>query len=135
MANKITKKDLFKMLLAEEVVSANPLYVDFITHEIELLNKKSGSKKATKNQVANEGIKATILETLADGCKTISDMIKSNAELSELTNQKVSALVRQLVADGLVVRTTEKKVAYFSLAENSAEEEEEVEEFDEEVTE
>lgn len=125
MANKMTKKEVIGMLLAEEVISANSLYVDFLTHELELLNKKASNKKATKNQVANESIKADILSALADGRKTISDMIKTSPALADLTNQKVSALVRQLVTDGLVVREVEKKVAYFSLAES--EEVEEVE--------
>ena len=121
MANKMTKKEVIGMLLAEEVISANSTYVDFLTHELELLNKKASNKKATKTQVANESIKADILSALADGRKTISDMIKTSPALADLTNQKVSALVRQLVADGLVVREVEKKVAYFSLAESEEE--------------
>jgi DNA-binding transcriptional regulator GbsR (MarR family) len=32
---------------------------------------------------------------------------------AELSNQRVSALVRQLVADGSVERTEEKRKAYF----------------------
>jgi DNA-binding transcriptional regulator GbsR (MarR family) len=33
---------------------------------------------------------------------------------AELSNQRVSALVRQLVTDGSVERTEEKRKAYFS---------------------
>ena len=45
---------------------------------------------------------------------------------SELSNQRVSALVTQLKDSGEVVRTVEKKVAFYSL--NTVEDETEVEE-------
>jgi hypothetical protein len=43
-------------------------------------------------------------------------MLKMFPCCAELTNQKVSALVRQLIADNVVVRTEDKGKAYFSLA-------------------
>ena len=47
---------------------------------------------------------------------TITDIIKSVPECADLTNQRVSALVRQLKDEGKVVRTEDKRKAYFSLA-------------------
>jgi hypothetical protein len=47
---------------------------------------------------------------------SITDLIKSILALESLTNQKVSALVRQLIAEKAVVRTEEKGKALFSLA-------------------
>jgi predicted transcriptional regulator len=44
----------------------------------------------------------------------------------------VSALVRQLIEDGLVIRTEEKRKAYFELADLGEDEEVEVEAEDEE---
>jgi predicted transcriptional regulator len=44
---------------------------------------------------------------------TITDIIKSVPECAELTNQRVSALVRQLIAEGKVERVEEKRKAYF----------------------
>ena len=116
MANKITKVQMFEMIKAE--VSANEDMVAFIDHEIELLNKKASNKKATKTQEANVGIKATILEVL-NGAEpmTITEMQGANSELGALSNQKVSALVRQLVEDKKVVKSTDKKVSKFALAE------------------
>ena len=122
MANKITKKEMFTMIKAQ--VKDNAEMVAFIDHEIELLDKKASNKKATKTQEANIGIKSTILAVL-EGAKpmTVTEMQGASAELGELSNQKVSALVRQLVEAGKVIKTIDKKVSRFSLADNGEGEE------------
>lgn len=122
MANKITKREVIGMMMNEEVVKANPTYVAYLENELALLNKKAQNKKATKTQEQNVSIKATILEVLAIiGSGTVTDIQNGNEELSALSNQKVSALVRQLVESGEVVKTTDKKKSIFSLAENEVE--------------
>ena len=122
MANKITKREVIGMMMNEEVVKANPTYVAYLENELALLDKKAQNKKATKTQEQNVGIKATILEVLATiGSGTVTDIQNGNEELSALSNQKVSALVRQLVESGEVVRTTDKKKSIFSLAESEVE--------------
>jgi predicted transcriptional regulator len=47
---------------------------------------------------------------------TITDLIKSIPAIADLTNQRVSALVRQLKDEELVTRKEEKGKAYFTLA-------------------
>ena len=122
MANKITKREVIGMMMKEEVVKANPTYVAYLENELALLDKKAQNKKATKTQEQNVGIKATILKVLATiGSGTVTDIQNGNEELSTLSNQKVSALVRQLVESGEVVRTTDKKKSIFSLAESEVE--------------
>ena len=122
MANKITKREVIGMMMNEEVVKANPTYVAYLENELALLNKKAQNKKATKTQEQNVGIKATILEVLATiGSGTVTEIQNGNAELSTLSNQKVSALVRQLVEAGKVVKTVDKKKSIFSLAESEVE--------------
>ena len=122
MANKITKREVIGMMMNEEVVKANPTYVAYLENELALLDKKAQNKKATKTQEQNVGIKATILEVLATiGSGTVTDIQNANEELSTLSNQKVSALVRQLVDSEKVVRTTDKKKSIFSLAKNEVE--------------
>ena len=122
MANKITKREVIGMMMNEEVVKANPTYVAYLENELALLNKKAQNKKATKTQEQNVGIKATILKVLATiGSGTVTDIQNGNEELSALSNQKVSALVRQLVESGEVVKTTDKKKSIFSLSENEVE--------------
>ena len=123
MANvkKMTKRDYFNQLLAIDGVKENPDLVNFIGHELELLAKKnaSGSSKPTAVQLENEGIKNDILECMANEPNrlfTISEMQKLFPCCAELSNQRVSALVRQLVADGKVERFEEKRKAVFRIA-------------------
>ena len=120
MANvkKMTKRDYFNSLLALDEVKANPDYVAFINHELELLDKKnSADKKPTAQQTANDAIKVAILDNMVEGkMYTITDIIKSVPECADLTNQRVSALIRQLKDEGVVVRTEDNRKAYFSLA-------------------
>ena len=122
MANKITKREVIKMMMNEEVVKTNPTYVAYLENELALLDKKAQNKKATKTQEQNKGIKVTILKVLATiGSGTVTDIQNGNEELSALSNQKVSALVRQLVESGEVVKTVDKKKSIFSLAKNEVE--------------
>lgn len=122
MANKITKREVIKMMMNEEVVKANSTYVAYLENELALLDKKAQNKKATKTQEQNKGIKTTILKVLATiGSGTVTDIQNGNEELSTLSNQKVSALVRQLVESGEVVKTVDKKKSIFSLAKSEIE--------------
>jgi hypothetical protein len=90
----------------------------FLAHELELLAKKnSADKKPTAQQTANEAVKTAILDGLEDGkLYTITDIIKTVPECADMTNQKVSALVRQLVDTGFIVKTVDKRKSYFSIA-------------------
>ena len=119
MANtkKLTKKDHFNTLLTLAEVKSNPALVEFIEHELELLAKKnSAEKKPTAQQTANTGIQSAIVEGMEQNhLYTVTEIIKTIPECAELTNQKVSALMRQLVEANQVVRTTDKRKAYFSL--------------------
>jgi DNA-binding HxlR family transcriptional regulator len=110
---KMTKREMYEMIKANHNLSADE--IAFIDHELELLAKKnSAEKKPTAVQVANEGIKADILDGMEIGKKyTITDLMKEIPACAELSNQRVSALVRQLVTDGAVERTEEKRKAYF----------------------
>lgn len=91
---------------------------EFAAHEVELLSKKnSADKKPTAQQAANEGIKTAILDGMEEGKPyTITDLIKSIDACADLTNQRVSALMRQLKEEGKVVRTEDKRKAYFTKA-------------------
>lgn len=111
---KMTKREMFEQIKANyQLTDAE---VAFIDHELELLAKKNASeKKPTAQQVANEGLKSTIIEVLTDngGLMTVTDVQKSCEELSALSNQRVSALLRQLKDDGKVERVEDKRKAYF----------------------
>ena len=112
---KLTKKDYFKEL--KEIVAeiGRTDLVDFIDHEVELLNKKGSKSTPTKTQVENEAIKEKIVTTLVELNKfaTITDIQNANTELADLSNQKISALLKQLVDTNIVDKVVEKKKAYF----------------------
>ena len=114
---KMTKRDYFNVLLNVEEVKANSALVEFINHELELLAKKNASdSKPTATQVENESIKAVIVEGMTENrLYTITEIIKEIPKCGELTNQKVSALFRQLASENKVERIEEKKKAYFKL--------------------
>lgn len=121
MEKKITKREKFEMLAKIAEVKANPMLAEFIEHELELLAKKnaSGNGKLTAVQVANNGIKEEILECMAkepNRLFTISEMMKLFPCCAELSNQRVSALVRQLKEDRKVERLEEKRKAVFRIA-------------------
>ena len=115
---KLTKRERFESLLTLSQVQADPGMVEVIEHELELLAKKNSSeKKPTAQQVANEAIKQAIVDGMErDHFYTITDIQKSVPECAELSNQKISALVRQLKDDGVIAKTEVKRKSYFSLA-------------------
>ena len=92
------------------------------------LEKKSSSKgtrKPTATQKANESHKEVILASMEEGRRyTITEMCKEFPFTEELSNQRVSALLTQLRKSDKVVRTVEKKVAFYSIKEESDEVEE-----------
>ena len=117
MTKKITKREMFAMMM--EKYNFTEEERAFIEHEIELLDKKkSGERKPTATQIANEGLKDVILEVLAGAeiPMTISEIIKAHEELQGLSTQKVSPLISSLVKEFKVVRIEEKRKAYFKIA-------------------
>ena len=82
------------------------------------LAKRSTSKTPTKTQKENEVIMERILDALSEigEAVTVTDLIGHGIEGFELTNQKVSALLRKLVEAGKVTKTIEGKKAMFCIA-------------------
>ena len=75
--------------------------------------KNSAEKKPTANQVANQAIVEGILAEMEEGTLyTITDMIKSLPSCADLTNQKVSALIKPLLGIS-IERVEDKRKAFF----------------------
>ncbi len=111
--------DLKAMLNGEAVTYGTTLAdaLAFIDKEVSLLAKKnSGEKKPTKAQEENEGYKALILGYLAT-CEsaTCTDILKNVSALSDFSNQKISALMRQLRLANKVEAKEVKGKTLFSL--------------------
>ena len=116
---KMTKKEtinlLIDVLIGNKEVEDVQIFIDFLTHERELLERKSSNSGQTKTQKENEILKEKIVETLKELNKfsTITEIQESNAELADLSNQKISALLKQLVDTNVIEKVIEKKKAYF----------------------
>ena len=79
----------------------------------QLAKRNKGTRKPTKTQRANEALKAEIVEYLGEvnggvRCSAIADDFN-------VTMNKMSALLTQLVNDDVVERYIEKRITYFRL--------------------
>lgn len=81
--------------------------------------KSSGEKPMTEQQKQNLGYKIDMLTVLADGkARTATELLKEVPTFpAEMTNQRVSALLRQLILDGKVKKETVKGKTMFSIVE------------------
>ena len=116
---KMTKKDYFNAIKSKYPLTDDE--VKFIDHELELLAKKnvnkSGEKNLTAKQKENEGFKVVVLDLISEEEHTISEMLKLGKFPEEMTNQRLSAIVRQMIESGDVVRTEKNRKAYFKAVE------------------
>ena len=120
MATKITKRTNFLAIVDVLKAQGKEDLVAVMEHEIELLDKKNSYKsdKPTKTQVANIALKERIVAILTaepNRLFTVSEILKALGD-ADLTASKVTALVTQLKNDGTVVRTEDKRKAYFKIA-------------------
>ena len=116
MANKKTKREFFGEI--REMVKENTELVEFIDHELELLDKKTSAKstKVNTEQVELMGKIVNALNKIGRSV-TISELQKENAEMAEYSNQKLSAMLKKLVDNKQVTKMIDKKKSYFMVAE------------------
>ena len=111
----MTKKEMFSAILAVDAVAANAEMVDFLNHEIELLDNRKGSsnkKKAAESEARAEAVYEAL--SACEDATTVTDLIaNATNEVNTYTNQRVSALLRKLVENGRVEKTIEGKKALF----------------------
>lgn len=118
MANKITKREVINTMLADENIKGNEMYVTYLEHELELLDKKAEKRGKSDEELAEIArLKSLITDTLATvGKGTVSEIQKANSELGDLSNQKVTSLLKALKEEGVVIRATEGRKTIFYLA-------------------
>ena len=91
----------------------------------QLAKKNGAERKPTAIQVANEGYKAAIVAFMTPATMyTVTDVIKGCEAVEGFSNQKVSALMRQLEQEGVLEKVVDKRKSYFQLVEVEDEEEE-----------
>lgn len=114
MAKKMTIVEMYAKVIekAKDVLSDEE--IKFLEERAEMHSKKNANHKPTKAQTENEEIKAKILEVMEVGKSyTVTDIQKT---VGLESNQKASALIRQLKESDLVIRKEEKGKAYFTKA-------------------
>lgn len=118
---KMTRKEMFTEIAKVVATVENPIkeeMVEFLNHQIELLDKKGSKSGPTKTQLENEKLMADLLEAMMEMEKpvTITEFQKlSSAEVSTLSNQKLNALLKKLKEDGKIYNEVIKKKSYFSV--------------------
>ena len=125
MEKRLTKKDYFEMI--KGVCADRTDIIDFCNHEIELLSRKNSKTGATKTQKENEIVANMLVEELTKVGKpiTITDLMNTSETVknyilengNNLTNQKISAIFKQLVESNRIVKVVDKKKSYFSIGE------------------
>ena len=94
--------------------------VEFFTKRLEQVEKKnSAERKPTAKQTENAGFKADILAWMEIGFQyACADVVKGVPSIvaSGLTAQRVAQMLKQLVDEGKVVKTEEKRKSFYSLA-------------------
>ena len=121
---KPTKRENFATLTAivegsSASAETKSAMLDFIAHEVELLERKSS--KLTPRQKENAQIAETILAIVRESSLplTISHIMKDAriTAIPDITSQRVTAIVSAMVKeDKTLIRTEVKKVAYFAPA-------------------
>lgn len=103
---------------ALDYVLANCELTDEVREKVEKMKaqfekKNGGEKKPTAQQVANAAIQTAILEGMEPNrLYTITELIKEIPACNDLTNQRVSAIVRGMLGIS-IERVEEKRKAYF----------------------
>ena len=119
---KLTNVKALELVLSMEEVKANAELVEKLNKmkdQFEKKNKsatKDGKKVLTAEQKKNELIKENILEILGT-CENpiqIKELMTMEG-MEEYSNQKLSALLKQLVESGKVEKTVEKRISKFKL--------------------
>ena len=121
---KVTKREYFEMI--KGICGDNQDIINFCNHEIELLERKSSKGGATKTQTENVKVAEMLIAELIKIAKpvTITDLMNTSDIVKEyklengnsLSNQKISAILKQQVDAGKVVKVTDKKKSLFSVA-------------------
>lgn len=125
MEKKITYAQALNTVLNDE----NIVLASDVREKLEALlasvSKKSGEKKDTAQQVENaEMVERIYQEMEANRTYSIAELLKElpvvadfNAKHeNDMTTQRIVNLLRTLVEDGRVIKTTEKRRVYYTKA-------------------
>ena len=123
MANKITQREYYNMAIEVAKGADRPDLVTFFEERIAVLDKKSANRKPTKAQEATVAFREAIVEVLtnAEAPLTTAEIKAQVPGLEDATPQRITGLITPLIKTednptGVVERTKDKKVTYYSIA-------------------
>ena len=94
--------------------------IEKLQKQLDQLNRKNTTpKKPTAKQTENAAFADAILAALSENPNrlwSITEMQKGVDAVAELTNQRISAIVRGLISEGKVKRVEDKRKAFFQAA-------------------
>jgi len=111
----MTKKEMFANIAS--LLADNAEVVEFCQRQIDLLdNRKSSKRGLTATQKANIAVKENLVAILAEANEalTVTEILQDE-RVAGYTNQKISALLRQLVDAQIVDKIIEGKKAKFAI--------------------
>ena len=121
--NKLTNKKALEIAIKAIDVSGfstDDFKTDEIIEKLEKMlaqveKKSGGERKPTARQEENKKLEKIVLDYLTSQTesKTVTDIMKEIPELNEMTNQRVSYLVKSLKDDGLIDKEIKKGRSYF----------------------
>lgn len=115
MAKKMTIVEQYESIIAKVEGVLTETEIAFLKERADMHSKKNSNRKPTKVQTENEKVKDNILAYMESGKSyTTTDIQKA---LGLESNQKASALLRQLKDCNLVERVEVKGKAYFTKVE------------------
>ena len=113
MANKMTYVSAITDVI--EGVALTEEHIEKLTALKASLEKRaSGERKPTATQKANVAVKESIAEFL--GTVEFATATEIGKACGEISNQKASALLKQMVDEGTVEKFSEKRKTYFKIA-------------------
>ena len=123
---KITKRQKFEMLKA--LVADNAMLVEFIDHEIELLDKKKSNGNAKANEKMDSQVTLVYNALVSVGRAVTASELIAETDLSALANEegvvstaKVTSYLQKLLPTGKVANYKDKKKSYYKVAETVTE--------------
>lgn len=133
MANKITKRTVINAMITffdgmntDDILDGGIFVEDglnYLNHELELLDNKSKSRKSSKDSEVNKKVREGILSILSTGSpegmlasEILVNGIKAGVFDDIVTTPRITSVLGYLQDDKMVIRTTKGKKALFTLA-------------------
>lgn len=122
MAKKITRREVLTGIIAE---FKNDGVAKMTEDRVEVLEKllasiEKKSSKVSAKSTENEGIKDLIETSLGVIGEPVTVSVLNKSEgLTDFSNQKLSNLLRQMIEEGRVAKSTKGRQSLFSLADDS----------------